>query len=252
MSKINKIAMRELVQGLSAFLDPTGLTSYVLGLLDRLENDQTLEEIQRQLDQLKRAIGKDPKAIDGSLASLLALPAPPDMASQLRRAQSCLVIMRALTESESAMEWVPQIEYDDALALLAKQPDVGNAEKELRLVVHELLRLGLVKTDLGRADGWHVVGPTDDFFWKTDALFHPWNPEHDARELCRRAVAADDGSVAVHQMANDLGWPPRRINAALAYLVANGLADDSSEFQNGPYLYPWIQTTPEATFFAEG
>jgi hypothetical protein len=249
MSKINKIAMRELVQGLSAFLDPTGVTSYVLGLLDRLENDQTLEEMQRQLARLEQAIGKDPTAIDGSLTSLLALPAPPDMMSELRRAQSCLVIMRALTESESAMEWVPQLEYDDAVALLEKQPDVGNAEKELRLVAHELLRTGLIKTDLGRADAWHVMGPTDDFFWKTDALFHPWNPEDDARELCRRAVATDDGSLPVHQVANDLGWPARRINPALAYMVAHGLAEHSDEFRNGPYLCRWIETTPEATFF---
>jgi hypothetical protein len=125
MSKINKIAMREVLRGLSVYLAPTGfgvLLSYVLDLVDRLQNDQDLEEIQRQVDRLERAIGKDPKAIEGSVAALLALAAPADITPQLRRAQSCLVIMRALTTSESAMEWVPQIEYDDAIALLEPAP----------------------------------------------------------------------------------------------------------------------------------
>lgn len=61
------------------------------------------------------------------------------------------------------------------------------------------------------------------------------NPRADARELCRRAQATEN-RIHLRPVDQELGWGPRRMNAAIAYLKSNRLADDYGGMMNGEYL----------------
>ena len=94
------------------------------------------------------------------------------------------------------------------------------------------------------------IGPSEEFFAKTDPLFQPWDPRADARELCRRAQATEN-RIHLRQFDQELGWGPRRMNAAIAFLKSNGLADDYEGMRNGEYLNHDVTLTTEAMFFLE-
>ncbi len=176
----------------------------------------------------------------------------PGVFANFRRPAGCEALARLIsTRSEKALDWDPQVPWQDALEALRSVSQASDLEKDLRRTVHELEQAGLVKTaaDANSPLGWHIVGPTEDFFWQTDSHFTAWDPADDARELCRRAVA-DDESFAVQPLDHALGWGPRRMNPALAYLVANGLAEGDRTL-NTLYLYLWGRLTPEGSFLAE-
>jgi len=175
-----------------------------------------------------------------------------DVLDALRHPQSCRALAMSLSaRSREGLEWDPQITWEEALEVVRPLGGVIDAEKELNLVVHELERADLVKTaaDANSPSGWHMLGPTGDFFWKTDALFRSWNPRDDAREICKRAEPPDNG-FALQKLAQDLGWEPRRLNAALAFMVAHALVEASDSYAS-PYLFPWGHLTAEGEFFRE-
>ena len=165
-------------------------------------------------------------------------PKTVDVFDGLRHPQSCRALAMALSaRSKEGLEWDPQLAWEEALEVLRPLPEVADPQHELTLVIKELERADLAKAtvDPNAPSGWGTVGPTDNFFWKTDAVFQKWNPEDDARMLCGRAEPPDNG-IAAHTLAQDLGWEPRRLNAALAFMTAHGLVD-ASETYASPYLW---------------
>jgi predicted nucleotide-binding protein with TIR-like domain len=179
-------------------------------------------------------------------------PKVADVFDALRQPQSCRALAMALSaRSKEGVAWDPQVAWEEALEVVRPLPGVIDPEKELNLVVYELEQADLVKTaaDANSPFGWHMLGPTGDFFWKTDTAFQSWNPKDDARELCNRAEAQDNG-FAVQNLAQNLGWEPRRLNAALAFMVAHGLVE-APEVYAPPYLFPWGHFTHEGQLFRE-
>lgn len=73
--------------------------------------------------------------------------------------------------------------------------------------------------------GYVSVFPTDQLFEKFDPLLMEWKPEHDAVTVAAVLVATreDGGGMSSHDIMASLGWTPRRMNPALAYLMRRDL-----------------------------
>lgn len=244
MSRVNQMLMQSLVFGIVGAVG--GPAAAVLAkLAEDLWSDQEQSELERRIAAIEHAIGRDPEAVRVNLDGVMTIIAGRTAPDQLRHATSCLAVISALnTRSRHATDWDPHFTEEDVLEVLRGVPGVASAEKELALVVHELDRAGLIRRYVSD------IGPSEDFFAKTDPLFQPWNPRDDARELCRRAQETEN-RIHLRQLDQQLGWGPRRMNAAIAYLKTNGLADDYGGMMNGEYLNHDVTLTTEATFFLE-
>lgn len=219
-------------------------------LLEDMLDEQQQFDVERRLAAIERAFGNNPEALRENLEALFATVAEFSRPSELRHATSCLVVMRALsTRSRHATDWDPHLDEDDLGDVLRGVPGIASLEREVQAIVHELHRVGFVKrrdTSEGTS-----IGPADDFFARTDALFQPWNPHTDARELCTRARASGEDRILPELFDAELGWGSRRMNAALALLISEGVADDTGGTRTAEYLTWEMMLTPEATFFIE-
>jgi hypothetical protein len=87
-------------------------------------------------------------------------------------------------------------------------------------------------------------------FAELDQHFMEWNPEADAARLAAELVNGNDGR-SVPVLAEGLGWTTRRMNPALAWLIARDLVD-SSEALTYPWLRHWISKTHKTRRFLTG
>lgn len=219
-------------------------------VVEDLWADQEQYEIEQRVAALEQALGKNPAAVGDNLTAILRVLASHVPAKALRHTTSCLAVIRALnTRSEHGTYWDPHLEEDDLADVLREIPNISSPEGEVELVVHELHRVGLVKrrdTSAGTS-----IGPADDFFARTDVFFQPWDPVEDARTLCRRARDGGEDRILPGKFDRDLGWGPRRMNAAIALLEAGGKAEGGKGPMDNQYLTHEMFLTPEATFFLE-
>jgi len=169
----------------------------------------------------------------------------------MRHAESCLAVVRLLNaRSKYAVDWDPQVLGDDMLLALRELADLESVETELPLVLHELQRVDLIRSHPDPNSQFGIIGPADDFFWKTDPLFQAWHPRRDARELCARALASDS-PLTFRAVDEELAWGPRRLNPAVAFMKAHNLVDDMGAMMDHPYLVHSARPTVEARFFLE-
>lgn len=249
MSRINEEVLREVTRLVVGQFPPLAA---IFDLLERREDSIWKDRVEKQLEELRRAVGHAPELLWERVCGLLAEPGGSDV--RLRHAKSCLIVARELSlRSREGRSWDPELSCEQALTLLSREFE--QPENELELVVHELERTGLVSRaeDPNSPLGWSEIGPTDDFFWRTDALFHPWTPEEDAREICRRTASLTERSFAVGPVAAGLGWSARRMNAALGFMVSHDLVDDDDRevYAGLAFVFPWARLTPEGRFFVE-
>lgn len=130
-------------------------------------------------------------------------------------------------------------------------------DEDSRDGVHELPGRGLVKvlrsmdgSPAGRAVGFAAIGPESALFAEFDRYVMPWDPAEDAQQ-----VAADllNGVLQGHstQIADHYGWPPRRLNPALSYLVSRRLVM-SSRAMDPQWVTHWIHATDDTRRFVKG
>jgi len=122
----------------------------------------------------------------------------------------------------------------------------------MRAVVHELERLRLIvlQKDACSPEGFAAIGPDQEFFARTDAIFQPWDPQADGQELCRLSRATRNFDAA--ECDKELGWGPRRLNSAAVEAHSRGWFRVPYEMAHNPtYVLPWAFLTPEGEFFAE-
>lgn len=167
-------------------------------------------------------IGTDGRTLDAHVQEALhiALAAPITEAPQLRRTLSSLAIMRALsTRSHHGCEWDPVLRGDEAVAIVQAITTGSDPTAELEATVLELRRAGLIVTrgveNAGAEPSWDAIGPYYFFFCRTDALFQQWDPEADAKEICRQATQTRVVNSA--ELDTYFRWGPRRLNSAVTY-----------------------------------
>ncbi|MGR9209416.1 toll/interleukin-1 receptor domain-containing protein (plasmid) [Rhizobium leguminosarum] len=114
-------------------------------------------------------------------------------------------------ETKNATKYDPQVTFDQ----LAK--NVGLPMPDLRLGVLDLCDAGLLER--GREIGRESVHALAPLFAEFDDLFMEWKPAEDGAEVAKLLHNMDATRVATVELGKVLGWPPRRLNPALTYLV---------------------------------
>jgi len=99
---------------------------------------------------------------------------------------------------------------------LATAVDVS--EDDVEDALHELRDLVTVSFD--------CVLPKAELFATFDKHFMEWSPEEDALRIAADLVNDPSMPIDTGQVAQRYGWEPRRMNPALAYLLARKLIVD--------------------------
>jgi len=105
--------------------------------------------------------------------------------------------------SERALEWDPSLDAED----LRLELDVDTVS--FLAAVSELTELGWL---LSRAGS---VGPAEEFFVDAEAALGASDPREDARRIATIVARRPREVSRVEEIAAELGWIPRRMNAAL-------------------------------------
>ena len=125
------------------------------------------------------------------------------------------------------------------------------ADDDIIDAIDELERYGLVGkiTTLGCGPlGFAYVHPKSPMFWTLDEFYKPWNPRQDALRIAAELVNGTDND-SIPKMAEKLGWPPRRMNPAVNFLVDHGYVRGSQESGTHPWTTYWVQKIPETRRF---
>lgn len=76
------------------------------------------------------------------------------------------------------------------------------------------------------------VAATPFLFWNFDLYVHGWSTKDDARNIAdalTKSSKTGNGDLATRKFAEMEGWPIRRLNPALRYLVSGSIVDESKE-----------------------
>lgn len=115
----------------------------------------------------------------------------------------------------------------DELAAAAELPasDIEDALYELRgyLRKHEY-------TGGCAIDAKAILYAEFDRWWK------PWNPEEDALRVAVDMESDDRFPQAPHEISRLYGWPARRLNPALAYLIDQGAVMSLADMDGGGFI----------------
>jgi hypothetical protein len=146
------------------------------------------------------------------------------------------IVRLMIEQSEHGYAMDPQLSPDQLRAA------TGLSDDDIVDAVDELRGRGLVRPHCAIGDGaigFHVLTPEAALFVAFDQHFVPWNPEADALR-----VAADlaNGAVegGVQEIARKYGWPPRRMNPAISYLIERRLVDSGNGCGSHPWCTRWI------------
>ena len=99
------------------------------------------------------------------------------------------------------------------------QQETGLPMPDVRIGVLDLIGAGLLEKREYIGGEGHLW-PKGDLFVTFDADFMAWDPQKDARDLAVRLINLDSNQADAKEVAEALGWAPRRFNSAAAYLVS--------------------------------
>jgi hypothetical protein len=108
---------------------------------------------------------------------------------------------------------------DPACEIEVLQEDVGLTSSDLEDAIDDLGPL--IRTQ--ELTGYHGIASREALFARYDHLFMDWNPERDARVIGAVLVAGGLQVVDTKELADELGFLPRRMNPAIAWLLERGL-----------------------------
>jgi len=115
-------------------------------------------------------------------------------------------------KSEFALPMDTQASYSDI------QQETGLPMPDVRLGVLDLVGAGLLEKQ--EYFSGENIWPKADLFVTFDGEFMEWNPEMDARNLAVYLYNLENDQSNASEVAQALGWEPRRFNASAAYLVS--------------------------------
>lgn len=135
--------------------------------------------------------------------------------------------------SETATFGDPQLTIEE----LATQTALS--EDDVRDALHELQSYFKVSFDRAL--------PKDELFVVFDKHFKQWDPATDALALARDIVSDESFPANTAEIGERYGWPPRRLNPAIAYLINRDLVMDSKALGTHPWITAWVQKKTDAT-----
>ncbi len=133
--------------------------------------------------------------------------------------------------SRHALPMDPQATYP------AIQQEIRLPMPDVRIGVLDLIGAGLLEKQefIG---GDCTIWPKTDLFATFDAEFMDWNPTNDACDLAIHFANLESDQAIASESATTLGWPPRRFNAAAAYLVAARVVEPIDARSDNDYWPP--------------
>ncbi len=93
-----------------------------------------------------------------------------------------------------------------------------------------------------------TIMPLERLFVELDRFGMPWDTEVDARTVAATLINVFSGHASSPRIASELGWTPRRLNPAVAVLVAAGLVATGNEI-NPEWRYVDVRETPRTKRF---
>lgn len=123
--------------------------------------------------------------------------------------------------------------------------ELADAADELEAIGWVSLRKAL---GMGRT-GFITISPQPQLFFACDPVEKGTIPGRDARELAGLWVNGTAGGGSLEDAAKQLGWPPRRINPAAAFLSEHGYVDPSKEMGTYPFVYRHARVTARTRRF---
>lgn len=108
--------------------------------------------------------------------------------------------------------------------------DLGIEISEVHRAVAELVSRGYVERLGVMGTASPPVRPAKSLFWDLDPYVHGWDPRADGRTLAKKLVdgsATGHGRLSTREFAEQAGWPLRRLNPALHFLVEGAIVRES-------------------------
>jgi hypothetical protein len=181
-----------------------------------IERDRDIDELINDIRgiSIKPPLGPQPSIVD-----LTAL------ASQQELSVAATRVAELLSKSSGkGREYDPFLEVDDIVA------QTNLPVNDIGLAVDDLEEHGLAKANhVGNCPplGYHSIFPTEYLFEQLDYAFMGWNPMADARSVAIALVNGGQEAGSVQEIAEQLGWAPRRMNPAVSYLLTHGIVGNS-------------------------
>ena len=100
----------------------------------------------------------------------------------------------------------------------------------------------------------HQLGsfyPEEELFVRFDKFWKPWDPAADALTIATHLNNDDAFPPRAEEIASILGWEPRRINPALAFLCQRKLVHEIRAINTGPWLVNAIRKTDATRRFVK-
>lgn len=135
-------------------------------------------------------------------------------------------------ETEHALHFDPRV----TASQLAER--VGLSVEDTEDALHEL-------GELVDGDGYGVQAETE-LFVVFDKYFREWNPQADALRIAADLVNVDGFTRDPGGIAEQYGWPPRRLNPAISYLLNRRLIHGLTSMDSAPYVVAHLEKN-EAT-----
>lgn len=123
------------------------------------------------------------------------------------------------------------VDLDPQTSIEKLQPALGLDEDDLIDALDELKGLGCVRDQpqFGARRTW-TTGPHKRLFTRFDRYWKEWDPAKDAILVAQHVHQAN--SINTGKVAEALGWPPRRMNPAVTYLLDRELVLVSREISS--------------------
>ncbi|CAM5413894.1 hypothetical protein AFEL58S_02238 [Afipia felis] len=164
----------------------------------------------------------------------LGVPPLPVPAIETGYSPAATAVAKIFVEaSETAMFGDPQLTVQE----LGTQTTLS--EDDVRDALHELRTYFTLSFDRAL--------PKDELFVVFDKHFTTWDPAADALTLARDIVSDESFPGNTAEIGERYGWPPRRLNPAVAYLINRDLVMDSKALGTHPWITAWVQKKTDAT-----
>ncbi len=108
----------------------------------------------------------------------------------------------------------------------------GLTRDDLSDAIHELSDL----LQHRQYSGGDAITAEAELYARFDALWQPWDPTLDALTLASALISDQSFPRNSEAIAEQLGWAPRRLNPALAYLMTRRLAQTLTSIGDGSFL----------------
>lgn len=181
-------------------------------------------------------------------ANTATAPSPAQLRALSRFSPHAIAIARLLAEKSSyGRENDPQMEANQL------RDAINLSDDDIAEAVYELEHDGLVfrHQSMGmEVIGFYLLSPTASFFQAVDPAFGIGNPTADARVVAAALIEGGEQAGDVPILADKLGWAPRRMNPALAGLIAQNLVVASREM-DPVWAATWIMRQPGLRAFAQ-